>query len=52
MSKQIPIQVQQMIDAVNDKANPKFVRQNYATSLENIKERIDATLSSYYRRGK
>lgn len=47
MTKQIPIQVQQMIDDLNDPSTPIHVKQNRLASLENIRERITIAVANF-----
>ena len=50
--KQIPIQVQQMIDEANNTSNPIHVRHNYITSLENIRDRLNVVIDTFNKKNR
>lgn len=45
--KQIPVQVQQMIDEVNNPSNSVHIKHNYITSLENIRDRLNVVIEAF-----
>jgi hypothetical protein len=49
MSKEllVPAIVQQMVDAMQDKANNYNIRHNYMVSVENIRDFCDKALTKY-----
>lgn len=49
MSKEllVPAIVQQMVDAMQDKANNSNIRHNYMVSVENIRDFCDKALTKY-----
>ena len=49
MSKEliVPVIVQQMVDAMQDKSNNSNIRHNYMVSVENIRDYCDKALTKY-----